>query len=126
MEIVLRKYQSSIQIRLIMASLCGRAMRPVRSLAITIAILLALLPCAQWLVKMLPNQPLLPPVQAATQPVGEPTARKAQINQAYGQLPLRFEANYGQTDKRVKFLARGSGYTMFFTGEETVLSLSQH
>jgi uncharacterized protein (TIGR03437 family) len=34
-----------------------------------------------------------------------------------------FEANRGQTDSRVKFLSRGSGYTMFFTATETVLSM---
>ncbi|MCI0540679.1 MAG: hypothetical protein L0Z50_36225, partial [Verrucomicrobiales bacterium] len=38
-------------------------------------------------------------------------------------LPLVFEANRGQTDSRVKFLSRGSGYTMFFSATETVLSM---
>jgi hypothetical protein len=38
-------------------------------------------------------------------------------------LPLRFEENVGQTDSRVRFLARGGGYTMFLTVGETVLSL---
>jgi hypothetical protein len=40
----------------------------------------------------------------------------------YGKLPLSFEANDGQTDSQVKFLARGSGYTLFLTGNEAVLS----
>lgn len=30
-------------------------------------------------------------------------------------LPLSFEANQGQTDPQVRFLARGSGYTVFIT-----------
>jgi hypothetical protein len=38
-------------------------------------------------------------------------------------LPLRFEANQGQTDPRAKFVARGNGYTMFLTTGEAVLSL---
>jgi hypothetical protein len=38
-----------------------------------------------------------------------------------GRLPLAFEANTGQTDGRVKFLARGSGYTLFLTANEAVL-----
>jgi hypothetical protein len=42
----------------------------------------------------------------------------------WGQLPLRFEANLGQADPRVRFLSRGPGYTLFVTGEETVLSLA--
>ena len=41
----------------------------------------------------------------------------------YGKLPLAFEANVGQTDRRVKFLSRGSGYTLFLTGDEAVLAL---
>lgn len=38
-------------------------------------------------------------------------------------LPLAFEANQGQTDPRVRFLARAAGYTLFLTATETVLSL---
>src|SRR5215475_12349543 len=41
----------------------------------------------------------------------------------YGQLPLSFEANRGQTDARVKFLARGQGFALFLTGNEAVLDL---
>jgi hypothetical protein len=37
--------------------------------------------------------------------------------------PLRFEANAGQTDSRVNFLARGNGYTLFLTGGDAVLKL---
>jgi uncharacterized repeat protein (TIGR01451 family) len=43
--------------------------------------------------------------------------------QDYGRLPLRFEANQGQTDSRVKFLARGGGHGLFLTPTEAVLSL---
>jgi len=43
---------------------------------------------------------------------------------AYGDLPLSFEANGGQTNARVKFLARGNGYALFVTGEGFVLSLA--
>src|SRR5207248_9031846 len=35
------------------------------------------------------------------------------------------EENRGQTDPQVKFLARGSGYELFLTGDEAVLSLSR-
>jgi hypothetical protein len=31
----------------------------------------------------------------------------------YGHLPLSFEANQGQSDNRVQFLAHGQGYTPF-------------
>jgi hypothetical protein len=42
-----------------------------------------------------------------------------------GKLPLRFEANIGQSDDRVRFLSRGTGYTLFLTRDEAVLSLQQ-
>ena len=52
-------------------------------------------------------------------------ATRARITEAFGKLPLRFEANQGQSDERVKFLSRGSGYTLFLTSTEAVLSLSR-
>ncbi|MBX9599579.1 MAG: SBBP repeat-containing protein [Bryobacteraceae bacterium] len=42
---------------------------------------------------------------------------------AAGQLPPRFEPNLGQTDPRVRFLARGAGYGLFLTEREAVLKL---
>jgi len=50
-------------------------------------------------------------------------ATKQSIGQSYGRLPLSFEANQGQTDPRVRFLARGSGYSLLFTDTEAVISL---
>jgi Bacterial Ig-like domain (group 3)/Beta-propeller repeat len=49
---------------------------------------------------------------------------QAKILDSYGKLPLRFEANHGQTDAQVKFLSRTSGYSLFLTGDEAVLTLS--
>ena len=45
---------------------------------------------------------------------------------AYGRLPLSFEANQGQTDSRVRFLAHGRGYSLFLTADEAVLALKGH
>lgn len=45
------------------------------------------------------------------------------VVQGFGEIPLHFEANTGQTDGKVKFLSRGSGYTLFLTPTETVLTL---
>ncbi|MEE9204159.1 MAG: hypothetical protein V3U08_04010, partial [Nitrospirales bacterium] len=50
-------------------------------------------------------------------------AAKASVQQAYGNLPLSFEPNRGQSDKQVKFLSRGRGYTLFLTKTEAVLAL---
>jgi len=52
-----------------------------------------------------------------------PAGVNPQIAGEYGRLPLRFEANEGQTDGQVKFLARGSGFSLFLTGRDAVLSL---
>jgi uncharacterized repeat protein (TIGR01451 family) len=40
-------------------------------------------------------------------------------------LPLFFEPNQGQTDPRVKFLARGRGYGLFLTPDQAVLVLQR-
>ena len=47
------------------------------------------------------------------------------LQAAYGQLPLAFEPNFGQTDARVEFLARGNQFGLFLTGQEAVLKLSR-
>ena len=41
----------------------------------------------------------------------------------FGTLPLSFEANQGQSDPRVKFLARGSGYAVFLTSGQMAVAL---
>jgi hypothetical protein len=41
----------------------------------------------------------------------------------FGRMPLYFEANEGQTDQAVQYLARGPGYTVFLTPTEAVLML---
>ena len=41
----------------------------------------------------------------------------------YEALPLNFELNEGQTNQRVKFLARSAGYVLFLTATEAVMAL---
>ncbi|MBC8030277.1 MAG: SBBP repeat-containing protein [Pyrinomonadaceae bacterium] len=43
--------------------------------------------------------------------------------EAYGRMELSFEANRGQTDASVNFLARGAGYTLFLKPTEAVFQL---
>src|SRR2546421_388864 len=45
------------------------------------------------------------------------------LTDAYGKLPLGFETNEGQADPEVKFLSRGSGYTIFLTPTGATLRL---
>ncbi len=54
---------------------------------------------------------------------GSPTARRRARNFAAPLTALRFEANRGQTNSRVDFLARGRGYTLFLLPGEAVLAL---
>ena len=66
--------------------------------------------------------------QSASVPVVSPQlAANAmpQLRSAIAGLPLAFEANQGQTDPKVRFLARGSGYGLFLTADEAVLTLQQ-
>src|SRR5205085_7497707 len=50
-------------------------------------------------------------------------AQITRLTDAYGKLPLGFETNEGQTDPEVKFLSRGSGYTIFLTPTGATLRL---
>jgi hypothetical protein len=61
-----------------------------------------------------------------TVPIPAPKSEAAthgQVSVAYGHLPLHFETNQGQTNPRVKFLARGSSLSLFLTTTEAVLVL---
>src|SRR6266700_3086904 len=62
-----------------------------------------------------------PPPIAADKGIGA----SREIAETFGKLPLAFEANQGQIDRRVKFLSRGSGYTLFLIGDEAVLALKK-
>ena len=61
----------------------------------------------------------MPPISSQTDPKAQ-----GRILDQYGKLPLSFESNNGQTDGRVKFLSRTSGYSLFLTGDEAVLTLN--
>ncbi len=54
-----------------------------------------------------------------------PEATRLRAVKTYGELPLSFEANQGQTGGPVNFVSRGRGYTLFLTPAEAVLSLRE-
>jgi hypothetical protein len=54
-----------------------------------------------------------------------PAADKLKVVDAYGKLPLSFEVNQGQSDAQVRFLSRGSGYTLFLTSTDAVFLLQK-
>jgi len=57
----------------------------------------------------------------ATAPVARQPAERPEA--LLTRLPLNFEANQGQTDPQVRFLARGSGYALFLTPAEATFRL---
>ena len=63
------------------------------------------------------------PFSRLSKPSGPKGANSQQLVENYGKLPLSFEANQGQAGPGVAFLSRGSGYTLFLTGDEAVLAL---
>ena len=71
------------------------------------------------------SRSLLIPVALHSIPASRQPDLSARVRspQSYGQLPMSFEVNQGQTDDRVKFLSRGSGYALLLTSEEAVLAL---
>jgi hypothetical protein len=56
--------------------------------------------------------------------LGSPAFAAQPRVQNFARLPLCFEANQGQIDAQVQYLARGPGYTVFLTPTEAVLALS--
>lgn len=67
-----------------------------------------------------------PPPQAKPVPRLATLASSTQtpsIRAGMGSLPLAFEANQGQTDPQVKYLARANGYTLFLTDIDAVFTL---
>ena len=73
---------------------------------------------------------LVHPAGAATSVTSRAGEKKDRVErdrlrESYGKLPLNFEANQGQTDPRVKFFSRGSGYGLFLTSREAVLVLGK-
>src|SRR5882757_10839784 len=51
------------------------------------------------------------------------TSAKVSPHSSFGAVPLHFEENRGQTDPKVQYVARGSGYTIFLTPDEAVFAL---
>lgn len=59
---------------------------------------------------------------AAAQSEKNAAAERMKLN--YGQMPLSFERNEGQSDPSVEFLTRGPGYGLFLTRSEAVLTFA--
>ncbi len=92
---------------------------PKNHLALVLAILLAV---------VIGMSPRLSSVRAANEATNNEDANNGATNDgdlekaraAYGKLPLGFEANRGQSDGAVDFIARGAGYSLFLKPTEAV------
>jgi hypothetical protein len=63
---------------------------------------------------------------SATKPAMSPAMspeQRSRVHASLGALPLAFEANVGQSDPQVKYMARGNGYTLFLTGSDAVFAV---
>lgn len=75
-----------------------------------------------------PESPASPSVVSpprVAKPNDDQRIKRTATAEAYGKAPLSFEANQGQSDPSVKFLARGAGYQISLTSTEAVLSLNR-
>lgn len=78
------------------------------------------------------EQAILPDLLGRTQgPVGDIGEVEARARSLFAGLPLRFEPNQGQgnldpADARAKFVARGSGYSLFLGSKGAILSVVSH
>src|SRR5262249_34427575 len=93
-------------------------MRPTKTLALGlgIATLLATLSSP-------PSRALETEGSAGVAPGVRPSA--ATLDKTYGKLPMSFEKNAGQSRPGVDFIARGSGYSVFLTSGEAVLTVKR-
>src|SRR5438093_3579644 len=99
-----------------------------RNLLRSVRLVALLLPLAAWIVAKEPDSKDSSPGRGAGSLKGleKPDhAAQARVTESYGKLPLSFEANRGQMDSDVKFFSRGSGYGIFITPTEMVLSLGR-
>jgi hypothetical protein len=62
-------------------------------------------------------------LSARTLTANVPAVQSGRARADLDALPLAFEANQGQTDPQVKYMARGKGYTAFLTADETVFAM---
>jgi hypothetical protein len=64
-----------------------------------------------------------PPARPAAGAGATPPSSSERAREAYGRIPLSFEANRGQADEAVDFIARGAGYALFLKPTEAVFTL---
>jgi len=64
----------------------------------------------------------MPSAAARLTPAGTRACARSRRLRALDAAPMAFERNDGQADARVKFIARGEGYTLFLTADAVLAS----
>ena len=105
-----------------MSRTCARTMRAASAILALLTLFIASMPGSPTLSTAMAKNPSHRRPVPASEPA-DAAANKMRISKAYGNLPMSFEANRGQTDRRVKFLSRGAGYNIFLTQTEATLAL---
>jgi hypothetical protein len=90
---------------------------------ISISFIVLVLVCVVWLTLSWQMQTKTKANMTRATPTEADRASQPLASDAYGKLPLSFELNQGQTDEQVKFLSRGSGYSVFLNSSEIVTTL---
>jgi hypothetical protein len=90
-------------------------------IAVTVVAAVALIAVAPAKSSRRRNAPMIATAMSKSQTVTP--GDHARINAAYAALPLAFEANQGQVDPQVKYMARGNGYKLFLTSSEAVFTV---
>jgi hypothetical protein len=65
------------------------------------------------------------PSSPGPEDIGPASVAQDRARERYGLIPLSFEANEGQSDGSINFLARGAGYNIFLQPTETVFVLQR-
>ena len=68
----------------------------------------------------------VPAVGASSLSANATAEQRNRIHAQMNAMPLAFEANEGQADPQVKYMARGSGYTVYLTKDDAVFAVSSH
>ncbi len=71
------------------------------------------------------NAVVMSPASTGPNPAEAQEQNRLRIDVGYGNLPLSFEPNRGQTDSRVKFVSRAGKHTLWLTKDEAVLAVGR-
>src|SRR5262245_16422596 len=89
-------------------------------LALAALIIIVLISCfPKWIASSAFSSRSAPPITFSA----PDRASAHALAEAYGELPLGFEPNQGQSDPAVKFLMRGAGYNLLLTSTEAVIQM---